>query len=114
MFITSNNLNNNMLLNFSTKNKFINDYNIKILNENIIISPFLSNEYNLNYNKNIFYVKSERHSGSNFFENLLNYYFNSNNTNNLFFVDNHLPWKHQLLSHKDVDYLNNSNIITIF
>lgn len=114
MFITSDNLNNNMLLNFSTKNKFIDDNNIKILDENIIISPFLSNEYNLNYNKNLFYIKSERHSGSNFFENLLNYYFNSNNTDNLFFIDNHLPWKHQLLSQNDIEYLNNSNIITIF
>ena len=112
IFITSDNLNENMLINFKNKNIFINDYNVTIINNNII-GPFLNNT-KLNYNKNLFYIKSERHSGSNFFENLLNYYFNSNNTDNLFFIDNHLPWKHQLLSQNDIEYLNNSNIITIF
>lgn len=98
-------------------NKFNNLYNKNIINEFMIIPPFyipLETKYKLIDNPVKFLIKSERNCGSNYFEQLISYYFNCNYSEKNCFYKNYISWKHSKLNENDIKIINNRKLITIF
>lgn len=113
-------IDNNYILSLNEDSKFNNNicFNKKIYLENyhhlnnILIKK--SGEYdNILYNKNKFYIKSERNSGSTFLEKILNYYFNSNYTESIFFEQNNYGARHHMFSDNLKNKINKNQVITI-
>ena len=113
-------IDNNYILSLNKDSKFNNNicFNKKIYLENyhhlnnILIKK--SGEYdNILYNKNKFYIKSERNSGSTFLEKILNYYFNSNYTESIFFEQNNYGPRHHMFSDNLKNKINKNKVITI-
>lgn len=104
-------------LKFFNYDKFNNHFDKNILNNFYLQNPIhiiKNEEYQILDKPVKFLIKSERNSGSNYFEKLLSYYFDCNYSEKNYFYKNYSNWKHSKLNLIDIEDIKNKKLISVF